>query len=293
MIKRIQSILESIWKFNPEYEIEEVKESNNNQVFFHNTIVCKISKNPNNLKLEYDVLKRIEGSWLFSKAIHYCELDNLFFLFMERLEWKGIEYERDMLTLIQKKEIIKQIVVNMKAIHTHATIHPLPYIHYCKEKFASYYEIAKNNPNIIPIDLSNIYERFLSKTGLIEKKLHDVLVHHDLWYKNILVNKWKLTWIIDFETAIYAPREVELFRLFHHKDCAQSYIDSGSEEYTEVEYLDMLLEEIKEQYPELYQFDKNLFDCYNLQSYIQKLSRYTEKWYDHSEVMWFYNTFCK
>ena len=94
-----------------------------------------------------------------------------------------------MLTLIQKKEIIKQIVINMKAIHTHATIHPLSYIHYCKENFISYYEVAKKNPNITSIDLSNIYERFLSKIELIEKKLHDVLVHHDLWYKNILVNK--------------------------------------------------------------------------------------------------------
>lgn len=77
------------------------------------------------------------------------------------------------------------------------------------------------------------------------------LIHGDFWYKNILVNSNGLTGIIDFELSCYVPRQVELFHFFYSKQCAKNYIDDGAEDYTELEFLDLLLAKIDSEYPDL------------------------------------------
>lgn len=104
-------------------------------------------------------------------------------------------------------------------------------------------------------ELEELSDLFI-KTYEIFNEAEPSFVHHDFWYKNILVDKNGLTGIIDFELSGYVPKQVELFLFLYSKQTAKNYIDDGSEDYTELEFLDMLLNKLGTEYPEL----ENSFD---------------------------------
>jgi hypothetical protein len=66
--------------------LSPIKESTNNEVFAYGQHIIKISSNPNNLQIEYETLKQLEGKGAFPRAEQYGPLDNQhFFLILSRL----------------------------------------------------------------------------------------------------------------------------------------------------------------------------------------------------------------
>jgi aminoglycoside phosphotransferase (APT) family kinase protein len=68
-------------------------------------------------------------------------------------------------------------------------------------------------PGVFPAQILDAVEaHFLSRQGILEAEsaANPALVHHDLWPGNILVEEGKITAILDFEFATWAPPEYEL-----------------------------------------------------------------------------------
>lgn len=142
-----------------------------------------------------------------------------------------------------------------------------------KNVFLDGMEISRKNPFLESIELENIYNIFLENYKVFDIST-PFFVHHDFWYKNILVDKNGLTGIIDFELFGYVPKQVELFLFLYSKQTAKNYIDDGAEDYTEIEFLDLLLTDMDTEYPELKNsFNSKEFLVYSLCKYISLLSR--------------------
>jgi aminoglycoside phosphotransferase (APT) family kinase protein len=153
--------------------------------------------------------------------------------------------------------------------------------------------LARKNPHVNEDELLRIKGMFERYSNAFEHSTPS-FVHHDFWYKNILVDKNGFTGVIDFEFFGQVPVQVELFTFLHSRLSAKNYLDAGSEDYVELEFLEMLLSEIETNYPELKsRFNTGEFLLYNACKYVSMLTKWEESWYSHHETIKFYDTFLK
>jgi aminoglycoside phosphotransferase (APT) family kinase protein len=134
----------------------------------------------------------------------------------------GESLHRLWVTLSEKEQdaIIAQLAACMQALH--AWTHPLfgllatPQLHqptwhgWLGNRFRQSVEKLRRLESVFPpAILAQVENHFLERQDLLEAR-KAVLVHHDLWPGNILVQQGKITAILDFEFATWAPPEYEL-----------------------------------------------------------------------------------
>ncbi len=284
----------------------EVNESNNNAVYIVENTVIKIhNKEESRLQFENKVLGNLTELSIVPKVQFFESLSvdwkSYEVLWMELIHGSSLQHYWKNYSSDVKLDVVTKIISGLKQIHTLDQKHfgkigngfgdPKSYLGFLTEKFAMDYEKAMKNHFIEWWELRNLSEVFYKNSWIFNSE-KSVFVHNDIWYKNILANPLGFIAIIDFESAIFAPKQIELFRLLHHKFSARQYLESGSQDYTEMEFLDLLLSQIELQYPELKDsFQEKEFFIYNLSYYISLLSKYQNSWYNHEEVVKFRKIF--
>jgi thiamine kinase-like enzyme len=274
--------------------LKEIHESNNNQVFSWWDYFIKVSKNKDNLRNEFEYLKLLENKWKFPKAISYNVLKKNYILVISKLNWKWLHYIWWELTNDEKEKIIEDIIIQVKIIHSISSKlkHEKSYIKNLNLKIDKIANQISNNPFIEGKEFEDICKE-IDKYSKSFNNVPENLIHNDLWYKNMLVYNNKLSWIIDFECWFFGPIQLEFFRLLHHKISVSNYEDKTPENYSEIDFLDRLINSIKLNYKEL--LDKitpEQFYVYNLNSYLNQLSRHKESWYEHKDTQEFKRNFC-
>lgn len=100
-----------------------------------------------------------------------------------------------------------------------------------------------------------------------------VLIHNDLHFDNILINDGKIK-IIDFERAIYAPRDFELDILYRMIRKPWKFASEETEKFTDVKDYEKIMFYIEKYYPEL--IVDNLYKRLALYDMIYFLEQYIE-----------------
>ncbi len=257
------------------------------------------------LQFEWEILKKLEHLSITPKFRFFesIDIDGEIYevLWVELLRGEWLQYHWAKYSQGEKWDIVAGIITGLKQFHalTQPYFYDVQvsikgyrnYFELIKEKFEILSKKAEQNPFIKRGELSNIRILFDSFPKIFDSE-KPVLVHHDIWYKYILSDTKGLSGIIDFDAAIFATKQLELFRLLHHKFSVRQYLDSGSQDYTEMEFLELLLSQIELQYPDLKNsFQKEQFLIYNLVYYISLLSKCENSWYNHKNVTFFKEVF--
>ena len=101
-----------------------------------------------------------------------------------------------------------------------------------------------------------------------------VLIHNDLHFDNILINNGTIK-IIDFERAIYAPKDFELDILYRMIRKPWKFASEETEEYTNEKDYSNIMTYIAKYYPELINVD-NLYKRLAIYDMIYFLEQYVE-----------------
>lgn len=297
-LQKLKSLLINNW-FNNN-ELKQINESFNNSVYSYWDFFIKINTKPDWLFLEYEynILKSIENRFA-PKSLFYWDFihDDIryYILVLQKLDWRNIDYEWNNLSNNEKGSLIKDIVTIVKQINSykHEDFDFERKKYDLAQNIEYNYKLMQTNPLLDKFKTDNLYKDFMNLKEHINNS-NCYLIHNDLWYKNILANDWKLSGIIDFEISIFAPKEFELFKILHHRISAQNYIENWWVDYTEIEFMEMLLKEISVNYEEIYQYSNIVeeFYLYNVNTYFQRLTRYNEDWYRQGEVENFCDKIC-
>lgn len=244
---------------------------------------------------EYKKWEMYHETWVIKQKPVWVNIDDakkneLVVLIMEKLPWNTLSQEWNKLNLDEKWKLIDEIINNIKTVHSLKSNHEKYKIAIQKTAKENYIK-NKDNPHVPFKEIEDLYYNFLINLGKFIDSDEECVIHNDLWYKNILVENKKLSWIVDFETAVYWPIQLELFRLIQHKFFAQNDIDSWSQDYTEIWFIDMLFERLKLNYRELFIFNNEQLYCYNVNTYLRLLSKYNESWFNYEEVKKFKSIF--
>lgn len=158
-----------------------------------------------------------------------------------------------------------------------------------EKKLNTVKEKVFKNKNIDINKLNKLINIFKSNKNIFKNEIPS-LIHNDLWYKNILWDKNWFISIIDFETSIFSPKQVEIFRIYNHLFFAKNYFEHNPEEYKELDFLNKFIKSLETNYSELLTWYNNIQKLlFNIVTYFNMLSKYDESWYDNNEVEEYWN----
>lgn len=190
---------------------------------------------------------------------------------IEKIEGTPLYNVWHVLNELQREEIIKQLCDAMKQIHSNIG-KSYDWCQKFKHSFMELYEKAKEQTLFNESDqniLNNVYLKFDEYLEASEF----VLVHNDLHFDNIFYDNEKIQ-IIDFERAIYAPKDFELDIIYRMVRKPWKFASEETEKYTKINDYENIMNYIEKYYPELINID-NLYKrlaiydmVYNLKHYI-------------------------
>lgn len=281
-------------------ELQKLTESNNNDVYIYWKYIIKINKIKSKLFLEFNLLTSLWNDLIIPKALLFSFFEyfwkKYYYLVLERLNGRNVDYEWKLLSNMEKNNLVSKIVQNLSIINNYS-IHDFSF---ARKKYSlsnqifTNYSKLQSNPFADKLFIDKLYNDYKQLITKISWEQDWFLVHNDIWYKNILVFNWQLSWIVDFELSIFAPKEFELFKIIQHKFCAQNYIDNWSTDYTELEFVELLLKTIWKNYFEILEIDNiwEKFYLYNINTYFTMLTRYKKKYYSQKHCDLFANQLC-
>lgn len=267
-------------------KIKQIFSSNNNQVFDLWDCILKISEKSHNLKNEFDILQKLKWKY-FPKALFYFKNGEKYYLIISKLNWKTLDNFWLNYNENKQQGILKNITENLKIVHSIWDEKNENYFVFLEQKLQKIKEKVMQNSLVDKQNLESLENIFLNNKNCFIWEVN-VLVHNDLWYRNILATKNEFIWIIDFEESIFAPKQVELFKLFNHLQSAKNYFDTNPIEYKELDFLNKFLTYLRENYKELFNYTKEQKLIYDIVSYFSMLSKWEENWYNHKEIEKFY-----
>lgn len=276
-------------------QYEKITESTNHDVYAIENCILKIDINKEKLYKEYIILQHVYTKVQCPKPLFFEEIEydtqTYFILGIEKLDGKPIDHFRSTLSIEQKNQIIQTIVTQIIAIHSHTpkdiSLSDIDYFEFIKNKTLYAIEKARNNPNIEKSYIDSLYERFLSLYETVSCEKNRVLLHNDIWYKNILIDADGIfKGIIDFEEALLWPAYVEYYRICDHLFFAKNYIEKGSEDYTEIEFVELLIKQYQKAYTTgIISKDQPGRLLYSLSTYIKLISNFEKERYVHEETV--------
>lgn len=225
----------TIYNVNDKYIIKicsDIKNESNFQkeINFYNTnkdnnLIPKLyysDNSKNEIPYYYEILEKIEGVTLY----------NVWHTFREN----------------EREEIIKQLCEAMKKMHSNIGEY-YNWSEYNKKRFNKLLDEVKKqklfNDDKIEI-LNKVYS--LSDKYLVSNKV--VLVHNDIHFDNIFINKGKIK-IIDFERSMYAPKDFDLHILYYMIRQPWKHASEDCEKFTKVEDYSNIMSYIEKYYPEI------------------------------------------
>lgn len=225
----------TIYNVNDKYIIKicsDIKNESNFQkeINFYNTnkdnnLIPKLyysDNSKNEIPYYYEILEKIEGVTLY----------NVWHTFREN----------------EREEIIKQLCKAMKKMHSNIGEY-YNWSEYNKKRFNKLFDEVKKqklfNDDKIEI-LNKVYSLF--DKYLVSDKV--VLVHNDIHFDNIFINKGKIK-IIDFERSMYAPKDFDLHILYYMIRQPWKHASEDCEKFTKVEDYSNIMSYIEKYYPEI------------------------------------------
>ncbi len=250
----------TLYKVNDSYIVKICTDLNNEEKFkreidFYN------SNKTNTLvpKLYYSDIEK--------KNIPYC------FEILEKVNGVSLYNVWHTYSEKQREDIIRQLCDAMKQIHSNKK-EKYNWSEYMKKEFNCAYE------KVIKLNIFTSDEQELLKRAYLafDKYLNSdeiVLVHNDLHFDNILVDNGKIK-IIDFERAMYAPKDFELDILYRMIRKPWKFASEETEKYTDASQYANIISYIQKYYIELID-TPNLYErlgIYDIVYFLNQLIEY-------------------
>lgn len=247
-ISRIKKIKEQ-FAISKEERFVAAPSGTHYKVFLSNSYVIRFrDDNPKFLLREASFLKQLNHT-LIPKVLRFGKINQLFFMFENRLPGKTINLVWKNLSINNKKSIIKQMVKFLRYQRTETK----DYVYSVKtgKKYKNFFDYLTDG---IKLKISNI-KKFKQTSKILEDlssiisdpkaqnlfKTKNVLVHGDLIIHNLLTDGKNLTGVLDWELALWGDSDYDLFRLFYYRECAKAYQEQGIDETFEADYMDKLI----------------------------------------------------
>ncbi len=175
----------------------------------------------------------------------------------------------------QREDIIRQLCDAMKQMHN-IKGDKYDWSDYMKKEFNPLYEEAKRL-NIFTEEEQKLLEQTYSKFDTYLESDEFVLIHNDLHFDNIFVDKGIIK-IIDFERSMYAPRDFELGIFYRMIRKPWKFASEETEEYTNASQYSNIMYYVQKYYPELLS-NPNLYErlgIYDIVYFLAQLVRHPE-----------------
>ena len=161
-----------------------------------------------------------------------------------------------------KDRIISELASYLRTLHQH-TAPRFGYPHEGADTYGSWPEFCEHRLRIelqaveaLGIGIPSEILRLI--TGYFHSHKHALqggipsLVHRDLWPGNILVEKGRISAILDFEFAMYAPRDYELLLIERFCLYPNDYAEEDNEIYDTSSFSDLFCL-LRKHYPEIFE----------------------------------------
>lgn len=276
----VQKIIEkNLSLFGPNPSVEKINIGFTNTLYSVNdTYIIKICTDINNeekFKKEISFYETNKDNTLIPK-LYYFSTDKkdvpYYYEIMEKVEGVSLYHVWHTYTEKQREDIIRQLCDAMKQIHNNKG-ESYDWVKEIESQFISLYNIAKEK-NIINEEESQLLNQAYSYFEKYLQSSEFVLVHNDLHFDNIFFNDEKIK-IIDFERAIYAPRDFELDILYRMIRKPWKYASEQTEEYIDISQYSNIMAYIKKYYPELINIP-NLYERLAIYDIIYFLKHYVQ-----------------
>lgn len=241
--------------FGDDSNVEKINVGFTNAIYrVNNSFIVKICNdidNENKFKKEIDFYKANATNNLIPK-LFYSNTEKTdipyFYEILEKVEGLTLYNVWHTFSEEQREDIIRQLCDAMKQMHSNIG-EKYDWIQYNKDKFNSFFEVAKNKGLLNEEEIEIINSAY----SLFDKYLESdefVLIHNDLHFDNILVNDGKIK-VIDFERSMYAPKDFELHILYYMIRQPWKHASEECEKYTKVEDYKNIMGHIEKYYPEI------------------------------------------
>lgn len=256
----VKSIINTILKLNTNLfginpKVEKINVGFTNTIYIINdSFIVKICTNINNeikFQKEIDFYKRNIGNSLIPK-LYYSNTDKkdipYFYEIIEKVEGVSLYNIWHTLNEKQREEIIKQLCIAMKGIHSNIG-KSYDWTKEIKDSFISLYEKAKKY-NIFNTEEQKLLDYAYAKFEKYLVSNDFVLIHNDLHFDNIFFSDDKIK-LIDFERSMYAPRDFELDILYRMIRKPWKFASEETEKYTNLSDYSNIMSYIEKYYPEI------------------------------------------
>ena len=213
--------------------------------------ICTRIDNEKNFKSEIDFYNANKDNKLIPK-LYYASTDKTkipyYYEVLEKVNGVSLYNVWHIFSEEQREDIIKQLCEAIKQIHSN-TVPSYNWIKYMKNQFLTLYTKSYE------VNIFNLEERILLNDAFskFEKYLESndfVLIHNDLHFDNIIISNGKIK-LIDFERAMFAPRDFELDILYRMIRKPWKFASEDNEQYTNSSQYSNIMKYIEKYYPEL------------------------------------------
>lgn len=222
-----------------------------------------------NANKDNDLIPKLYYSNIYKKDIPY------YYEIIEKIEGVSLYNVWHTFSEKEREDIIKQLCDAMKKMHSNKGV-SYNWIDKFKNEFKSLFDYAIDRNLFFEDEISTLEKAY----SLFDKYLESsefVLVHNDLHFDNIFINNGKIK-IIDFERAIYAPRDFELDILYRMIRKPWKFASEEAEEFTNINDYSNIMLYIEKYYPELINIDNlhKRLAIYDIVYFLAQYIRYPE-----------------
>lgn len=240
--------------------------------------VCVDVENEEMFKKEINFYKSNKDNTLIPK-LYYSSTDKkdipYFYEIIEKVNGVSLYNVWHIYTEEQRENIIKQLCDAMKQMHCNKGDR-YNWSNYMKKEFNPLYKKSKEL-NIFSDKEQRLLEQAYSNFDKYLESDEFVLVHNDLHFDNILVDNGRIK-IIDFERAMYAPRDFELDIFYRMIRKPWKFASEETEKYTDVSQYSNIIPYVNKYYRELIS-TPNLYErlgIYDMVYFLAQLVRHPE-----------------
>lgn len=277
IIDNIIKLSEDIFGKNP--NIEKINVGFTNTIYdVDNKFIIKICTNihnEENFKKEIEFYKSNINNDLIPK-LYYSSTDKkeipYFYEIIEKVEGVTLYNVWHTFSEEQREDVIRQLCYAMKIMHSNKGT-SYNWMEYLKNIFIPLLEQAKDK-KIFDDEQINLLENVYRCFEQYLESNEFVLIHNDLHFDNIFINNGTIK-IIDFERAIYAPKDFELDILYRMIRKPWKFASDETEQFTDEKYYSNIMNYIEKYYPELINID-NLYKRLAIYDMIYFLEQYVE-----------------
>lgn len=220
--------------------------------------ICSKIENEEKFKREIDFYNANKDNKLIPR-MYYASTDKIeipyYYEILKKIKGVTVYDIWHTLSEEQREDIIRQLCDAMKQFHSNKGIVD-NWIDSNKSLFMSYFNKAKEL-NLLTSDEIELLDKASLKFDELFKNDEYVLVHNDLHFDNVFYNDGSIK-LIDFERAMYAPREYELGILYRMVRFPWKFASEENEKYTNKKDYENIMTYIEKYYPELIHID-NLY----------------------------------